>query len=137
LTGALIGLLSATSVATQAPLLSPPPEMLWRTACANGTDGFAVNCTAARAMDRYVVTLVTADSQLFVYILHPSCTTDFRNFDRTDLAGLPAAERRALIERAFHEIEGEIRRKCPTLTPPPFEVDGMPDIVIYPNHSDN
>ena len=116
----------AAPVSADQPASSPD----WAVSCHAGDDGFAVNCAATRTAGDYVLRLQTADSQLFVSILHPRCETNYRSFDRTDVAGLEAAERRALVERAFHEIEAEIRRTCPTLAPPVLALDAMPDIAI-------
>jgi len=128
----IIGALVVTAASqSPAPAAALAPE--WALDCHAGEDGFAVNCEAVREVGDYALRLASADAQVFVAILHPRCETNYRNFDRTDLVGLEARERRALVERAFHEIAAEIRRTCPALTAPPLTLDAMPDIAILPD----
>ena len=115
----------------------PPVQPGWAVDCRAGEDGFAHNCEAIRAVGDYALRLVTADAQLFVSIVHARCEPNYRNFDRTDAIGLAAAERRALVERAFHEIAREIRSTCPTLVPPALSLEAMPDLAILSPDSDH
>ena len=89
-----------------------------------------VAASATLAAGDYALRLASADAQVFVAIVHDECEPDYRNFDRTDLIGLAPAERRALIERAFHEIAREIGGACPALAPPALSLEAMPDIAI-------
>jgi hypothetical protein len=118
-------------------IVIPEPGGGWSLDCRDGTDGFAANCEATLPAGAFTLRLTTADSQLFVAIRHPGCETSYRNFDRTDLAALSAAERRALVERAFHEIAEEIRGTCPTLAPPALALDAMPDLAILSPETSN
>lgn len=108
----------------------------WSLDCGEGADGFATNCEAMRETGAFTLRLTTADSQLFVAIRHPGCETSYRNFDRTDLAGLSADARRGRIVGAFEEIAGEVARTCPALGRPPLALGAMPDIAIHPNSPD-
>lgn len=132
-------LLVAALSGASAPLPGAAAERgpRWSLACHAGRDGGATNCIARRPIGRATLEVRTADSQLFAAIRHPRCRTNYRNFDRTDLAGLARGRRYATINLAFAEIRAEFRRTCPSLNVPAIGLDGMPDITIHPNRSDH